>query len=283
MLGGLLALSACGGRESPQAGVAPAAADGAATSGFSEVVAAVGKAKIALCTPAEGGAYIPLPAPPGQTAAAAANFRYLQGRIYEFGPCESPPTRRNELRVFRYAEASTRDGAIREMAGRNSRPTSTFAVGDTYEAQIWSPDPSLEGPVGQAAAAVHFSLGRMERTRHLDVDGPTAGTATAQVPPVSVVSSCPARSTAAPQALDIAGFAFCPKDLTVAVGAEVRWTNADLAPHTVTYDGPEGRVDSGSLAQGQVWVTRFGLPGIYPYYCHFHPGMTGTIVVESGR
>ena len=114
-----------------------------------DVVAAVERAKIALCAPGEGGAYIPLPAPPAEAAAAAANFRYLEGRIYEFGPCELPPTRRNELRIFRYADSETRDAAIREMAGRNTRPTSTFAVGDTYEAQIWSPNPSLEAPWGR--------------------------------------------------------------------------------------------------------------------------------------
>jgi hypothetical protein len=164
LLGGLIALSACGGGHSPEDAVVPAAATGG---GFEEVLAAVEGAKIALCASSEGGAYIPLPAPPADAAASSANFRYLEGRIYDFGPCELPPTRRNELRIFRYAEVSARDAAIREMAGRNTRPTSTFAVGDTYEAQIWSPDPSLDGPVGHAAAAAHFSLGRMERSRHL--------------------------------------------------------------------------------------------------------------------
>jgi hypothetical protein len=170
LLGGLIVLGACGGGRSAgedAAVAATAAADEEAASGFGEVLAAVERAKVALCVSGEGGAYIALPTPPGEAAEASANFRYLEGRIYDFGPCELPPTRRNELRIFRYAEATTRDGAIQEMAGRNTRPTSTFAVGDAFEAQIWSPDPSLEGPVGQAAAAVHFSLGRMERTRHL--------------------------------------------------------------------------------------------------------------------
>lgn len=169
LVGGLLALSGCAGGPAPQAGAAPTATAGEAADGFGDVVAAVGRAKIALCTPGEGGAFIPLPAPPAPAAAAAAYFRYLEGRIYEFGPCGLPVNRRNELRVFRYGEAQTRDAAIRDMAERHSRPTSAFAVGDTYEAQIWSPDPSLEGPVGQAAAAVHFALGRIEHSRHLDV------------------------------------------------------------------------------------------------------------------
>jgi hypothetical protein len=170
LLGGLLVLAGCGGGQSQQETVAQevgATVHGDGPSGFGEVVAAVERANITLCASSEGGAYIALPAPPAQAAAAAANFRYLEGRIYEFGPCELPPTRRNELRIFRYAEALSRDAAIQEMARRNTRPTSTFAVGETYEAQIWSPDPSLEGPMGQAAAAVHFSLGSTERIRHL--------------------------------------------------------------------------------------------------------------------
>lgn len=169
LVGVLLVLSGCAGPRGP----GPTAASGRGAvgdeTGFGEVLAAVARAKTALCAPGEGGAYIPLPPPPGPAAAAAAYFRYLEGRIYEFAPCELPSSRRNELRVFRYGERETRDSAIRDMAGRHSRPTASFAVGDAYEAQIWSPDPSLEGPVGQAAAAVHFALGRMEHARHLDV------------------------------------------------------------------------------------------------------------------
>lgn len=272
-LGGLLALSGCGGSGSPQAG-AVVPAPGPATGGFEDVVAAVQRAKIALCEPAEGGAFIPLPAPPAESAAAATYFRYLEGRIYQFGPCEAPANRRNELRVFRYGEAQTRDAAIRDMALRHLRPTSAFAVGDTYDAQIWSPDPSLEGPVGRAAAAVHVAISRVELARHLDV----GEVAAAPVTSVALSSSCPREDTAGPR-LDIAGFGFCPATRTVAIGTEVTWTNADLAAHTVTYDGPDGPVDSGSMAQGQSWSTRFVHAGTYQYYCRFHPGMAGTIVV----
>ena len=169
-IGALLALSACGGRDGAQAGaVAAPAAGGASTAGFDDVVAAVGKARIEVCAPAEGGAFIPLPAPPDEAASAASYFRYLEGRIYQFGPCEVPPNKRNELRVFRYAEAATRDAAIVDMARRHTRPTSSFAMGDTWEAQIWSPDPSLDGPVGRAAAAMHSAISRVQQARHLDV------------------------------------------------------------------------------------------------------------------
>src|SRR5687768_15799755 len=108
-VGGLLALSACGGgAQEPHASVAPAAA-GETAAAFGEVVAAVERTGVALCPPAEGGAYIPLPAPPPEAAAAASYFRYQEGRIYQFGPCQVPANQRNELRLFRYGARETRD------------------------------------------------------------------------------------------------------------------------------------------------------------------------------
>jgi plastocyanin len=106
--------------------------------------------------------------------------------------------------------------------------------------------------------------------------GPPAG-ATA----VSLMPSCPTTTIVEPYVVDIEGFAYCPAKLTVPAGVEIVWTNLDLAPHTVTYDGAGGRADSGSMAQGQRWTTRFEVPGTYEYYCRFHPGMTGSIVVDA--
>jgi manganese oxidase len=99
--------------------------------------------------------------------------------------------------------------------------------------------------------------------------------------PVSLMSSCRTPPIDEPYVVNISGFAYCPPNGRVTAGVEVVWTNLDLAPHSVTYDGPDGRVDSGSMSQGQRWATRFNVPGTYGYYCRFHPGMTGTIVVDA--
>jgi len=103
----------------------------------------------------------------------------------------------------------------------------------------------------------------------------------ADAAPVNLMSSCQTPPIDQAPVVDISGFAYCPPNRRVTAGVEVVWTNLDLAPHTVTYGGPDGRVDSGSMGQGQRWATRFDLPGTYQYYCRFHPGMTGTIVVEA--
>ncbi len=164
----LVGLAGCGGGPRAHAAPAPAARAGDVV-GFDEVIAALQQARIALCRPAEGGDFVSLPAPEAETAAAAAYFGYLEGRIYQFGPCDAPAARRNELRLFRYPDAGLRDAAIRQMATRESRPTAAFAVGDSIDAQIWSPNPSLETATGRAAATVHSAIAYIDHARHLDV------------------------------------------------------------------------------------------------------------------
>lgn len=165
--GAVLALAACGGEGQVHPG--NAAPSPASAGAFDEVLAAVQPARVPWCAGPAGEAYIPLPAPPAESAAAASYFRYLEGRIYQFGPCGVAAEDRNELRIFRYPDAVARDAAIRDISARYLRPTASFAVGDTLDAEIWSPNPSLEGPVGRAAAAVHGALGQMTGSRHLDV------------------------------------------------------------------------------------------------------------------
>jgi plastocyanin len=112
-------------------------------------------------------------------------------------------------------------------------------------------------------------------------DRPLPPRPAASGPPTSTIaaSGCPEQPPGAPARVDIAGFAFCPASLTVAAGTEVAWANADLSPHTATFDGTDGSFDSGPIAKGQTWSRRFDRAGVYQYYCRIHPGMSGTIVV----
>ena len=138
----------------------------------------------------------------------------------------------------------------------------------------WRPGPTIAVAALAVGGALLVSSARDE--------GPPAGGPTDRFAPVSLTSSCPTKPVSDPPVIDISRFAYCPANRSVAVGVEVVWSNMDLAPHTVTYDGPGERVDSGSMAQGQVWATRFTVPGTYQYFCRFHPGMAGTIVVDAG-
>lgn len=152
-----IALTACGG------GSVGSAAPPASAPPYGEVVAALATVKVPIC------GQVDLPKPAAEAAQSARWFRYRAGRIYEFGPCQLAAGNRNEVRVYRYPDPAARDTALRDQARRGTRPTSTFAVRDVDAVEIWSPGPSLESPVGQAAATVHSAIARIPGARHLDV------------------------------------------------------------------------------------------------------------------
>lgn len=80
-------------------------------------------------------------------------------------------------------------------------------------------------------------------------------------------------------AVDIVDFLFEPKEIRVAAGGTVTWTNQDAFAHTVLDTGDSG-YDSGNLDEGDTFAQTFDEPGSYPYLCGIHNYMTGTVVVE---
>ncbi len=74
----------------------------------------------------------------------------------------------------------------------------------------------------------------------------------------------------------ISGFSF-PDSITVPVGRQVVWTNADAVPHTVTAD--DRSWTSGPLDPGKSFAMTFSRAGTFSYHCDFHPAMTGVVVV----
>jgi plastocyanin len=72
-------------------------------------------------------------------------------------------------------------------------------------------------------------------------------------------------------------FSFIPGTLTITKGTVVKWVNNDPVTHLVTSDN--GIFESSSLNQGDSFTYTFQNAGSFPYHCHIHPSMTGTIVV----
>ncbi|MCX7621171.1 MAG: cupredoxin domain-containing protein [Acidimicrobiales bacterium] len=72
---------------------------------------------------------------------------------------------------------------------------------------------------------------------------------------------------------------FAPTELTIPVGATVRWVNNDDTQHRIL-SVDEGVVDSGTLPPGAVFEQRFDTPGVIEYYCDIYNFMKGTITVE---
>ncbi|HYJ00406.1 MAG TPA: plastocyanin/azurin family copper-binding protein [Thermoleophilaceae bacterium] len=72
-----------------------------------------------------------------------------------------------------------------------------------------------------------------------------------------------------------------PRDITVAKGATVTWTNTGQLPHTVTKDaGPGPDFDSGTVDPNGTFEQTFDTAGEIEYFCTIHSGQRGTVTVE---
>ena len=103
---------------------------------------------------------------------------------------------------------------------------------------------------------------------------------------VALVASVGAGRAAAddpqPQAtvqVDIARFAFAPKEVTVAPGTTVVWTNHDLVSHSVT--SRDQSFASKGLGRNDTYQSTFTAEGDFPYVCIVHPFMTGLVRVRK--
>lgn len=79
----------------------------------------------------------------------------------------------------------------------------------------------------------------------------------------------------------IRDFAFSPQQVRVKPGGKVTWVNCGPAgsdAHTSTADA--GAWSSPLLAPGATYTREFAAPGVLPYHCEPHPGMTGMVTVE---
>ena len=86
---------------------------------------------------------------------------------------------------------------------------------------------------------------------------------------------------AAPAHLDveITKFTFGPKEITVAPGTKVTWTNRDETPHTVSSQNKA--FASKGLDTGDTFEHTFASEGDFDYICTVHPYMTGVVHVRK--
>ncbi|MGH3952227.1 MAG: cupredoxin domain-containing protein [Pseudonocardiaceae bacterium] len=111
-------------------------------------------------------------------------------------------------------------------------------------------------------------------------DDPSGPEAPATSAPGAATSPEPAPDTSAaePVAITITDFEYTVPD-SVAPGAEITVTNDDGAAHTLTAKD-KGDFDVTIDGDSAATVTAPSEPGSYPFFCSFHPNMTGTLVVE---
>ena len=77
----------------------------------------------------------------------------------------------------------------------------------------------------------------------------------------------------------IAKFEYGPKEITIAPGTKVVWTNADETPHTVASN--DKSFASKGLDTDDKFEHVFSKEGDFGYICTVHPFMTGVVHVHK--
>ena len=79
--------------------------------------------------------------------------------------------------------------------------------------------------------------------------------------------------------LNITKFTFVPKEITIAPGTKIIWTNRDETPHTVTSN--DKSFASKGLDTDDKFEHTFSSEGDFGYICTVHPFMTGVVHVRK--
>jgi len=72
---------------------------------------------------------------------------------------------------------------------------------------------------------------------------------------------------------------FSPKNVTISVNDQVKWTWAGNAQHTSTSD--TGLWNAGPHGKGGTFSKTFTSAGTFPYHCNIHFGQVGAITVQA--
>jgi plastocyanin len=90
--------------------------------------------------------------------------------------------------------------------------------------------------------------------------------------------ACTAATATATSTVTMAGMAFSPSCIKVAVGTTVTFTNNDTTTHDVTAN--DGSYQSAFLSPGQSYTRAYATAGTSAYHCSIHPSMVGTVIVQ---
>ena len=91
-----------------------------------------------------------------------------------------------------------------------------------------------------------------------------------------VANAC--ASEAATKTVSIDKFAYVPKEITVAPGTTIVWTNRDQTPHMVM--ARDKSFSSPALDTDDSYRFTFTKAGDFGYFCTMHPFMTGIVHVR---
>jgi plastocyanin len=95
----------------------------------------------------------------------------------------------------------------------------------------------------------------------------------------SVIALATNAAAASTTSVDIDKFAFAPKEIIIAPGTTVVWTNHDATPHTIA--ASDKSFVSKGLDTDDKYEHTFEAEGDFTYVCTLHPFMTGTVHVRK--
>lgn len=90
----------------------------------------------------------------------------------------------------------------------------------------------------------------------------------------------PGADVLAPVPVTMKSLDFNPTPVHGKVGQKVLWTNADSAPHNVTYVSGPRFASSRELGPGATFAITLTQTGTIHYFCTLHPWMKATVVVS---
>ena len=70
---------------------------------------------------------------------------------------------------------------------------------------------------------------------------------------------------------------FMPIDIEVKAGTTIEWLNKDSVDHTVTFENGDFDVN---MPIGATATYTFTETGTFRYFCQYHPGMRGSVIVS---
>jgi plastocyanin len=81
--------------------------------------------------------------------------------------------------------------------------------------------------------------------------------------------------------IDVEDYYFYPDTITITAGTTVRWVPVGSAEHSIVpRDPPDpwpGGATAGLGSPAVEWT--FDTPGVYKYFCDYHPGAMDAIVI----
>lgn len=164
--------------------------------------------------------------------------------------------------------------------------TSDDGTGEQFDSKTLSPGGSFSHTFNQQGAFTYHCIFHEAMLGTVIVQDPAAATATILAltptarprPTATPVPAHRGKHTVLAQTVGVS-YRFTPKTLRVKIGVKVTWQNVGSTLHTISSRTRGWTFDEKLKSHRRVSFV-FRKAGTYAYYCRFHAGMVGEIIVH---